>query len=363
MTNALRLLGLSDFIKVLVHERKLTAGAARALLAVPEPKRDAIARRAAADGLSVRAIEALAREPAPRKPAGAPDAETGALIERLRYRFATHVARRPARTRRVDRDPVRRRGRVAAHRRFAARRRGVIARALLAVAASTLVGASPAAPPVFSGTSVRLVQQYVGALEDGRYGDAFALLTDLDRAYFHSAADFASIFTAGRFRIVSYRVTGAHARTIFVREDVRYRDPATDRDVATTFTAGYTIYGAGTVLSVDDSGKPWRAFAPRAASNAQHVRVRVKQVSFYARRLDLVLTFENLGANGVSLAPYVHGALRDDRGEAYGLIASRDPTLADQQLLHGLRLAPHARYTGQLVVRTRRSTTGRAGSR
>jgi ParB family chromosome partitioning protein len=91
VTNALRLLGLSDAIRALVHERKLTAGAARALLAVPEAKRDAVARRAAAEGLSVRAIEALARVPAPRKPAPAPDAETGALVDRLRYRFATQV--------------------------------------------------------------------------------------------------------------------------------------------------------------------------------------------------------------------------------------------------------------------------------
>jgi ParB family chromosome partitioning protein len=91
VTKALRLFGLSDAIRALVHERKLTAGAARALLAVPEAKRDAVARRAAAEGLSVRAIEALARVPAPRKPAPAPDAETGALVDRLRYRFATQV--------------------------------------------------------------------------------------------------------------------------------------------------------------------------------------------------------------------------------------------------------------------------------
>jgi ParB family transcriptional regulator, chromosome partitioning protein len=92
VTNALRLLGLSDAIKMLVHERQLSAGAARALLAIPETRRDAVARRAAAEGLSVRAIEALGREPAPRvKPVVATDPETVALIDRLRYRFATQV--------------------------------------------------------------------------------------------------------------------------------------------------------------------------------------------------------------------------------------------------------------------------------
>ena len=92
VTNALRLLTLSDLIKSLVHERRLSAGAARALLAVPEARRDAVARRAVAEGLSVRAIEALAREPAPRaKPVAAIDPEIKGLIDRLRYRFATQV--------------------------------------------------------------------------------------------------------------------------------------------------------------------------------------------------------------------------------------------------------------------------------
>jgi ParB family chromosome partitioning protein len=94
VANALRLLTLSDAIKALVRDGKLTAGAARALLAIPEDKREAIARRVANEGLSVRAIEALAREPvAKAKPApAANDAETSALVDRLRYRFATSVA-------------------------------------------------------------------------------------------------------------------------------------------------------------------------------------------------------------------------------------------------------------------------------
>jgi hypothetical protein len=44
--------------------------------------------------MSVRAIEALAREPHAKPKAVAPalDAETTALVDRLRYRFATPVA-------------------------------------------------------------------------------------------------------------------------------------------------------------------------------------------------------------------------------------------------------------------------------
>jgi ParB family chromosome partitioning protein len=93
VANAVRLLTLSDAIKALVREGRLSAGAARTLLAIPPDRRDAVARRAAAEGLSVRALEALAREPVvkPRAPAPAPDAETAAVIDRLRYRYATQV--------------------------------------------------------------------------------------------------------------------------------------------------------------------------------------------------------------------------------------------------------------------------------
>jgi ParB family chromosome partitioning protein len=94
IANALRLLGLSDAIKALVRDGRLSAGAARTLLAIPESRRDDVARRAAEEGLSVRALEALAREPAVKqRPATvAIDAETAAVVDRLRYRLATHIA-------------------------------------------------------------------------------------------------------------------------------------------------------------------------------------------------------------------------------------------------------------------------------
>jgi ParB family chromosome partitioning protein len=97
IANALRLLTLSDAIKALVREGKLSAGAARTLLAIPADKREAIAKRAADEGLSVRVLEAMAREPGespkPKTPApAAVDPETSAVVDRLRYKFATQVA-------------------------------------------------------------------------------------------------------------------------------------------------------------------------------------------------------------------------------------------------------------------------------
>lgn len=60
VTNTLRLLNLSEKTRKLVTEGALSAGHARALLALPDP--DAAALRAISDGLSVRDLERLAQE-------------------------------------------------------------------------------------------------------------------------------------------------------------------------------------------------------------------------------------------------------------------------------------------------------------
>jgi len=94
IANALRLLALSDGIKALVRAGKLSAGHARALLALPADRREEAAQRAARDGLSVRALERLgATGPAKRKATAAPAPADGSdWLERLRYKLATHVA-------------------------------------------------------------------------------------------------------------------------------------------------------------------------------------------------------------------------------------------------------------------------------
>jgi len=101
VANALRLLSLSDAIKALVREGRLTAGHARAILALPPERREAAARRAVAEGLSVRAVERFAADGAPsRKPRAtaaqrsSPDGD--AFVERLRYKYATNVRHLPS---------------------------------------------------------------------------------------------------------------------------------------------------------------------------------------------------------------------------------------------------------------------------
>ncbi|MBV9440172.1 MAG: ParB/RepB/Spo0J family partition protein [Candidatus Eremiobacteraeota bacterium] len=94
IANALRLLSLADDLKAEVRRGALTAGHARALLALPPERRASAARRAIDEGLSVRALERMADASTRRRRAAAtderdPDAE--AVVERLRYRYATPV--------------------------------------------------------------------------------------------------------------------------------------------------------------------------------------------------------------------------------------------------------------------------------
>jgi ParB family chromosome partitioning protein len=101
ITNALRLLALPDSIKADIRAAVISAGHGRALLALPPEQRVALARRIAAEGLSVRDVERLAaatptvRKAAKpkRKPARSPDVERAE--QSLRFRLGAHVAIEP----------------------------------------------------------------------------------------------------------------------------------------------------------------------------------------------------------------------------------------------------------------------------
>jgi ParB family chromosome partitioning protein len=95
ISNALRLLTLSDAIKARLRSGGLTVGHARALLALEEKERDAVAARVEREGLTVRDVERLGepRKTLPRTPRparNAPDVE--AVETKLRYRLAAPVA-------------------------------------------------------------------------------------------------------------------------------------------------------------------------------------------------------------------------------------------------------------------------------
>lgn len=96
VTNALRLLTLSDDVQALLGAGSLSAGHARALLAAAPADRTALAQRAVREGLTVRSLErAVARSASslpPRTVVRALTTDERAFENRLRERFATHVA-------------------------------------------------------------------------------------------------------------------------------------------------------------------------------------------------------------------------------------------------------------------------------
>jgi ParB family transcriptional regulator, chromosome partitioning protein len=95
VANTLRLTGLPEHSRSLLGAGKITAGHARALLALADP--DAVADRIVARGLSVRDVERLAERagqtPRPRlaKSATPVDADTRALEEKLGLALGTQV--------------------------------------------------------------------------------------------------------------------------------------------------------------------------------------------------------------------------------------------------------------------------------
>ncbi len=94
VTNALRLLALPDGVKAHLRSGAVSVGHARALLALPPERRDAVAARVVRDGLTVREIENLGRRRAPHvKPSSAGKTPDHLAVEsRLRYALGAPVA-------------------------------------------------------------------------------------------------------------------------------------------------------------------------------------------------------------------------------------------------------------------------------
>jgi ParB family transcriptional regulator, chromosome partitioning protein len=101
VANAVRLLKLEPQIQDLVEEGRITAGHARALLAVPDTEtRMQLARRAAKGGMTVRQVERFAARLGKARPAKEQDVELDAntrdALERLQRELGTRVILRAA---------------------------------------------------------------------------------------------------------------------------------------------------------------------------------------------------------------------------------------------------------------------------
>ena len=100
VSNALRLLTLSDAIKGKLKNHTISVGHARALLAIPETERDELAGRIERDGWTVRDVERYAQRQngarvaraATKTPKSAHSPDMVRVENRLRYALGAHVA-------------------------------------------------------------------------------------------------------------------------------------------------------------------------------------------------------------------------------------------------------------------------------
>lgn len=224
-----------------------------------------------------------------------------------------------------------------------------------AAAAPTPFSAHRSAAPSTAARARRAVAtRYVAALTDGRFGAAYELLNRAAQRYYRDPANFRSVYAADayrieRFAVVGERDSGAAGSLFFVRETARYRDHAHDLDLLVTATVPVGVVRDAGDWRIKDPGHPWRAFASGASASANGLSVTLKKLSFFERRIEVVVTFANRGNAFITLLPYGRSLLRDAGGGVYRLIETRNWSLTDRALFEGIRLAPSARYTGTLA--------------
>ena len=231
-------------------------------------------------------------------------------------------------------------------------------RALGALALTlTLLGAAPTPTfgPLPGGEQTKTVSAYLSALKRADYPAAFALLSSRDRAYFRNAQNFASIFTADALVLRSFKLLGANGdgrgRVFFAHESLGFYNHLKNERLkgeVDVLLGALNDHG----WKVRDLGHPWKAYPADATQSVDNLRVQIRKVSYFERRIEVIVNFANLGSSFVTVLPYGKSVLRDDRGNVYRILATKDPVLTDRQLFIGLRLAPNAQYSGALQFET-----------
>ncbi len=211
---------------------------------------------------------------------------------------------------------------------------------------------SLAAPPP-SGPAVEVALAYARAVGSGAYEKAYTMLTAAMQRYFGSLRNYESVFVAERFSATdpkAVRVEHAKgAQIVTLRESIAFLNHGTQQLGHGRLELRYRIVREGEGYRVDDEGHPYRSYVAGGdlGVNRKGVKIIVRELAFYPRRIELALTFENDGNAFVTFLPYGRTLLRDG-SNVYHPLDTRNWLLTDRQLFLGLRLAPNARYTGQI---------------
>ncbi|MGA3038473.1 MAG: hypothetical protein ABSE64_13425 [Vulcanimicrobiaceae bacterium] len=224
--------------------------------------------------------------------------------------------------------------------------------ALLAMLTFWTPGRLAAALPP-SGAAVDAAVEYARAVGSGNYAKSYGMLTATMQRYFGSLRNYESVFTAERFSAIgpsAVRVRAVkNAQIVTLRESIQYLNHGTQQLGHGRLELRYRIVREGKAYRVDDEGHPYRSYVPSgtAAIERNGVKVIVRELAFYPRRIELALTFENDGNAFITFLPYGRTLLREG-SNVYHPLDTRNWLLTDRALFLGLRLAPNARYTGQI---------------
>jgi len=234
-----------------------------------------------------------------------------------------------------------------------------VSRPLAAFALTLLIVCGAANGATHENTSAKTtVSDYVSALSHERYDAAYRLLVPSERSYFRNASNFASIFTADgvqihRFRIVGSRDAGSLGSVWVVSEAITFLDHAHQASASATAKVPYGAVPSGGTYRIKDPFHPWKAFrVTDDQATVNLLRVTLRKVSFFAGRIEVLVTFANLSDRFVTLLPYGRSVLRDDLDRALHPLATKALGLTDKTLYLGLRLASSAQYTGALNFAT-----------
>ena len=236
----------------------------------------------------------------------------------------------------------------------------LVLRGVLTVAwlVAVVVGVARPAAAALIPAQRSVLERYLTALHGQRFEAAFALLTDAERRYFGNAANFASVYAADRLTIGAYRILGsstdpARGTVALVSERIRFFDHAHQSTGSATAKVAYGIVPSAHGPRIKDPYHPWRAIAPAdLTTTVGKVRATVRKISFFTGRIELVVTFANLGDATVTMLPYGRSVVRDDAGRAYVPVATRLAGLTDKTLYAGLRLPESGQYTGIMTFST-----------
>jgi hypothetical protein len=236
--------------------------------------------------------------------------------------------------------------------------RRVVRATALALALVCAIGAPMRARAALSGADRSVLARYLGELQHAHYAAAFALLSDAERRYFGSVANYSSVYAADRLQIVSFRILGSTSEpgrgtVALVSERIGFFDYAHQLPGSATAKVAYGILASPLGPRIKDPYHPWRAVAPAGLSTtAFGVRATIRKISFFTGRIELVVTFQNRSDATVTLLPYGRSVVRDDAGKAYTPVATRLPGLTDKTLFTGLRLPGSGQYTGLMTFLT-----------